>query len=153
MLQVSSTRQSCPCVIDLIDFCTENMALDKNEARLGYCAESHVRRMDSTSTPLRKPSVPHLWKSAAAWKEIQHGSRSSVKHFNIRRFCLHSNVGLWNWTNTIQWHILKTSGLMFKNKSRRWITTPQASHYTLFSLSCFMDSRVACHRQRKWNKN
>ena len=62
----------------------------------------------------------------------QHGIRSSVKHFNIRRFYLHPNVGLWNWTNTIKWQILKTSGLMFKNKSRRWITTPQAAHCTFF---------------------
>lgn len=108
------------------------MALDKNEARLEFCAESHVRRMDSTSTPLRQPSVSNIWESAAAWNEIQHGIRSSVKHFNIRRFYLHPNVGLWNWTNTIKWQILKTSGLMFKNKSRRWITTPQAAHCTFF---------------------
>lgn len=38
MLQVGSTRRSCSCVIDLVDFCTENMAVDKNEARLGFCA-------------------------------------------------------------------------------------------------------------------
>lgn len=152
MLQVSSTRQSCSFVIDFMDLCTDNMALDKNEANWGFCAESHVRRMDSTSIPLRKPQS-HSLESAAAWKEIQHGSRNSVKHFNVYRFNLHLNVKLWNWTNTIKWQILKTSGLMFKNKSRKWITTPQALRFTLSFIVLFHGFRVACHRQRKWNKN
>lgn len=120
-----------------MDLCTDNMAVDINEANLGFCAQSHVRRGDSTSIHLRKPSVSHILESALAWKEIQHDSRSPVKHFNVRRFYLHLNVRLWNWTNTIKWQILKTSGLMFKNKSRRWITTPQASQFTLFFIILF----------------